>query len=50
MATLNPKHHAKKSPRDPVKRTIAEKRKRPTQSESSAVRAQRGGKARPHRD
>ena len=35
-------HHAKKRPVG-RRRTLAEKRRRPTQSEASAVRAQRGG-------
>lgn len=40
--TLDARKHAKKEPR---KRhfTIAEKRRRPTQSEASAVRVTRGG-------
>lgn len=36
------KHHARKEP-PRLKRTLAEKRRRPTQSEASAVRATRGG-------
>ena len=36
------KHHAKKEPRR-AKRTLAEKRRRPTQSEVSALRVTRGG-------
>ena len=36
------KHHAKKQPRR-AKRTLAEKRRRPTQSEASAARVTRGG-------
>lgn len=39
--TLNKKLHAKKDPKPKVKRTLAEKRKRPVQSEASAARAQR---------
>lgn len=40
--TLDLRKHAKKEPRR-IRRTLAEKRRRPTQSEASAVRAQRGG-------
>ncbi len=36
------KHHAKKSPRA-AKRTLAEKRRRRTQGEASALRVTRGG-------
>lgn len=39
--TLNKKLHAKKDPKPKVKRTLAEKRKRPVQSEASAARAAR---------
>jgi hypothetical protein len=40
--TLDPRKHAKKEPLR-IRRSIAEKRRRPTQSEASAVRATRGG-------
>lgn len=39
--TLNKKLHAKKDPKPKVKRTLAEKRKRPVQGEASAARASR---------
>lgn len=40
--TLDARKHAKKEPLR-IRRTLAEKRKRPTQSLPSAVRATRGG-------